>query len=93
MNINKPFIEQLPAGPSFKMMLVEVGEFLMGGTGEEARENEKPIHRVILNSFYIGIYPVAQALWESVFGKKSSSYTEADCLVDMISWTDTQVFL
>ncbi|RYG43095.1 MAG: formylglycine-generating enzyme family protein, partial [Chitinophagaceae bacterium] len=39
-----------------EMVLVEGGNFLMGNNANEAQENEKPAHNVILGSFLIGKY-------------------------------------
>ena len=37
------------------------------------QELEQYIHEVSLSSFYLGQYPVSQALWEQVMGAKSGS--------------------
>ena len=55
----------------FKMIRVEGGTFDMGGTseqGEDARDNEFPVHTVTLSSYYIGEIPVTQCLWQTVMG-------------------------
>jgi len=42
-----------------EMILIPAGEFLMGRNDEE--DNEKPLHKVYLDAFYISRYPVTQA--------------------------------
>lgn len=51
-------------GVSFVMKLVEGGSFQMG----EADDDEKPIHSVTVNSFYMCETEVTQALWKAVMG-------------------------
>ena len=59
---NKSFSETLPSGFSFEMIFVGGGSFYMGSEDEEAYPSEKPVHQVKLGGFYIGKYPVTQAL-------------------------------
>lgn len=44
------------------MVLVPAGEFIMGNNNEN--DNQKPVHRVYLESFYIDKYEVTNALYE-----------------------------
>lgn len=46
------------------MVLVPAGEFPMGSDDGDAKENEKPAHRVYLDAFYIDKYEVTNALYE-----------------------------
>ena len=58
-------------GVKFKMIAVEGGSFMMGATpgqGEDARENEKPAHKVTVDDFLIGETEVTQELWFAVMG-------------------------
>lgn len=52
----------------FRMKKVEGGAFTMGASqgDSDAFEDEKPAHRVLLNSYYIGETVVTQALWKAV---------------------------
>ena len=47
-----------------EMMLIPAGEFLMGSDGEGARDDEKPVHTVYLDDFYIDKYPVTNAQYK-----------------------------
>ena len=55
-------IETLPHGFSFEMIFVKGVTFMMGSAEEDAFGDEQPVHEVKLNSFYIGKYPITQAL-------------------------------
>ncbi len=54
--------------------LIPAGEFMMGSPDDEpdAAENEKPRHQVRLSAFYLGIYEVTQAEYETVMGNNPS---------------------
>ncbi len=92
-----PYIDlTLPALPPYRLMHVPGGEFLMGA-GEvdtEALDDEKPAHRVRLNDFYLGAFPVTQDLWEAVMGGNPSGFKGSRRPVERVSWDDiTQRFL
>lgn len=78
------------------MVAVEGGTFTMGATseqGSDARDNEKPAHKVTLSDYYIGQTEVTQALWEAVMGS-NPSYRRGDNLpVEQVSWDDCQEFI
>ena len=75
-------------GVSFVMKEVKGGTFQMGATpeqGDDVSEDEKPVHTVRLNSYYIGDAPVTQALWRAVMGQKVECEFRGDDLpVDSI---------
>lgn len=45
------------------MVAVKGGTFLMGNDNEKCNEDEKPLHKVKLNDFYIGKYPITKIQW------------------------------
>jgi formylglycine-generating enzyme required for sulfatase activity len=51
-----------------EMIEIPAGSFLMGSADNETekRENETPQHKVTLQSFYLGKFPVTQAQWFAV---------------------------
>ena len=56
-------------GVKFDMVRVEGGTFRMGATreqGSDVGDDEKPVHDVTLDSYYIGKTQVTQALWKAV---------------------------
>ena len=77
----------------------EVASFDMGGEASD----ELPIHRVTLKSFAIGKTEITQAQWKAVMGdyyfynnNKRILCLETltdNCPVNMISWTDTKLFI
>ena len=86
--------EKLPAGLAFEMAYVEGGTFHMGGSDEEAYYDEHPVHEVKLDSFYIGRYPVVQALWAAVMDKDAPVSAEnREHPMEMVSWEDAQSFI
>lgn len=52
----------VPVSP--RMALIEAGEFWMGSDSSGAKENEKPAHRVYLDSYYIDKYEVTNKEYE-----------------------------
>ena len=85
------------SGVSFTMVKVNGGSFMMGATpeqGDEARDNEKPVHRVTLSNFYIGQTEVTQELWQAVMGSNPSHHTgDMQRPVEQVSWEDCQEFI
>lgn len=64
------FVETI-AGLNMKMVYIEGGDFLMGATseqGSEGKSDEQVIHRVKLDSYYIGECEVTQEQWEKIMG-------------------------
>ncbi len=83
-------------GVKFTMVYVEGGTFTMGATleqGNDAYSDEKPAHKVTLDSYHIGQTVVTQALWKAVMSS-NPSYCEGDNLpVERVSWDDCQEFI
>jgi formylglycine-generating enzyme required for sulfatase activity len=83
-------ITSLPA--DFKLEMVEVpgGKFIMGS---DEYDSEKPIHKVTVNAFKIGKYPVTQAQYEAVMGTNPSHFAgNPQRPVENVSWFDAQTF-
>lgn len=85
-------------GVKFKMIAVEGGSFMMGATpgqGEDARENEKPAHKVTVDDFLIGETEVTQELWFAVMGNNPSYFKsdEGNLPVENVSWNEVQAFI
>lgn len=81
-------------GVSFVMKYVEGGTFQMGATleqGDDACEDEKPVHGVRLSSFFIGETPVTQALWKAVMDDNPSEFKGDDLPVDSI-WRNNGLY-
>ena len=57
--------------PEITMVYVEGGSFSMGATEEQletAIRDEKPVHNVTLDGYYIGQYEITQGQWKAVMG-------------------------
>jgi formylglycine-generating enzyme len=75
-----------------QMILVQGGSFDMGSN--KGTNDEKPIHSVTLNDFYIGKYEVTQEQYEKVMGKNPSSFKASgkDAPVEKVNWYDAVEF-
>lgn len=68
------------------MQLIKGGAFMMGT--EDGYSDETPVHQVKINDFYIGKYPVTQALWQQVMGNNPSRFKGKNRPVEQVSWND-----
>ncbi|MEO5357322.1 MAG: formylglycine-generating enzyme family protein [Nitrospirae bacterium YQR-1] len=57
-----------------EFVFVEGGLFQMGDTFGDGFKNEKPLHEVRVDDFYIGIYPVTQGQWISIMEDNPSEF-------------------
>jgi formylglycine-generating enzyme required for sulfatase activity len=84
-------------GVTFEMIEVEGGTYMMGATKEQeqyAHDNEKPVHEVTVDRFYIGKYEVTENLWNAVMnGKKPIKGSDGEMPKIGITWNDAQVFI
>ncbi len=67
----------------------------MGDTFGDGRSDEKPVHKVCVDDFYIGKYEVTQGQWKAIMGNNPSSFSNCgdNCPVENISWNDAQEFI
>lgn len=87
---------------NIRMIYVEGGKFLMGGTDEQigdARQTEFPTREITLKSFYIGECEITQGQWEKVMGvtAQEKGCREGDGLginypMYGLSWDDANSF-
>jgi len=66
-------------GVTFNMVAVEGGTFTMGATeeqGNDAKDNEKPAHKVTLSNYYIGETEVTQSLWKAIMDENPSLFKD-----------------
>jgi formylglycine-generating enzyme required for sulfatase activity len=89
-----------------EMVMIPSGTFLMGSppdpepdpfsnekpktTGEA---NEKPQHRVQIQSFAMGKFEVTQEQWYAVMGNNPSAHKGRTLPVEQVSWDDIQQFV
>lgn len=77
-----------PLAESIEMVYVEGGEFMMGATpeqGDNAKDVEKPAHKVKVSSFYISKYEITQAQYKAIMGTYYNNF-EGDRLPIEIKW-------
>ncbi len=97
--------EETAFGMSLQMVAVEGGTFEMGATaeqGDDAYYDEKPVHEVTLDGFYIGKFEVTQGQWAAVMGTTLSDIISEngwspygigdDYPMYDVSWYDAQAF-
>ncbi len=107
------FIENIGNGVTLDMVKIPAGEFLMGSPESEKRSsnneapqlgssnNERPQHRVRVDSFFMGKYPVTQAQWKAVaslpklqrdLNPDPSNFKGENRPVECVSWYDAVEF-
>ena len=69
------------------MILIPGGTFVMGSDDTEANDDEKPIHRVYVDAFYMDKYPVTDAEFREFIYANSQSRRPAK----WYEWNDNQV--
>lgn len=85
--------QPLPGGIRLELVEVPGGSFQMGSRREGGYEDERPVHPVFLEGFLLGKYPVTQAQWQAVMGKKPESrFHGANLPVDNICWKEAEAF-
>jgi len=72
------------------MVFVEGGTFMMGSNDNDS---EKPMHQVILSSFYISKYEITQRQWIAVIGNNPSRIKGDNLPVENVSWNEVQIFI
>ncbi len=91
------YMETLPNGFSFEMILIEGGVFNMGSADDDqdAYPFEMPQRiGVQVKAFYLAPFAVTQALWRAVMGEDAFSQFKGDQRpVDRVSWYGTQRFI
>lgn len=81
-------------GVELTMVHISGGTFQMGSDSPEASSDEKPVHSVIVDSFYISKTEITQGLWKAVMGSNPSHFKQGDNYpVDNVSWYNCQEFI
>jgi formylglycine-generating enzyme required for sulfatase activity len=77
-----------------EMIFVEGSTYNMGN--DKYYADEKPVHKVKVNSFSISKFEITQAQWKSVMTKLPVGFDDAscdNCPINFVSWTDAQEFI
>ncbi|BBD63136.1 hypothetical protein NIES2109_59860 (plasmid) [Nostoc sp. HK-01] len=97
------FIEDLGNGIHLEMVQIPGGEFMMGAPeNEESSDNsERPQHKVTVQPFFIGKYPITQAQWQAVtalpqvnrkLNPDPSTFKGVNRPVECVSWYEAVEF-
>jgi len=77
-----------------EFIYIQGGCYLMGDIFGDGDTDEKPVHEVCVNDFYISRYEVTQGEWKILMGKNPSFFALGkNYPVEKISWQDTQDFI
>ncbi len=87
-----------PAGvqkTNIEFVLVKGGCYKMGDVfNDTGIDDERPVHEVCVDDFYLGKYEVTQRQWKEIMGKNPSGFQNGDNYpVENVSWEDAQVFI
>lgn len=75
------------------MVCVDGGAFWMGSSTSED-DDERPVHKVTLSSYYICRFEVTQREWQAVMRYNPSHFKGSDDLpVEYVSWEECQIFI
>jgi formylglycine-generating enzyme required for sulfatase activity len=88
-------LEAVLIDPLTEIQLVKIpgGTFQMGDIFDEGIENEKPVHPVSLNGFYIGRQLITQNAWNRIMPENPSRFTGDLLPVEQISWHQAMSFI
>jgi len=71
---------------------IESGCFMMGSNDGDG--DEKPVHEVCVDGFWMGKFEVTQGQWKKVMGNNPSNFKKGDDYpVEEVSWYDAQEFI
>ncbi len=91
---NKQAEEYRDPVTGMEFVLVPGDCYKMGDQFGEGSNDEKPVHEVCLDDFYIGKYEVTQGEWKSLMGDNPSKFENGDDYpVEQVSWDDAQKFI
>jgi len=91
-NADAKAIRSLLDGIKYNMVYVDSGDFEMGTSGGE--NDESPVHKVRISSFYMSKYEVTQAQWEAIMATDPSANKGCKtCPVENVSWEDANKFI
>ena len=82
----------LAGAPNIEMVFVKGSCYQMGDSFGEGDEDEKPVHKVCVDDFYIGKYEVTQAHYQAMMGTNPSEFKGDNRPVETVSWDDAKAF-
>ncbi|QWR76335.1 formylglycine-generating enzyme family protein [Candidatus Magnetomonas plexicatena] len=94
INEQKDVIRYTDVLTGMEFVFVVGGCYQMGDMFGDGFKNEKPVHEVCVDDFYIGTYPVTQSQWVSVMGSNPSEFKFGDNYpVERVSRKDVMKFI
>ena len=81
--------EDLGNGVAINLVRIPEGRFMMGNS---EFGDEKPIHEVVLQEFWIGKCAVTQNQWQAVMGNNPARFKGENLPVEKVSWNDAMDF-
>jgi sulfatase modifying factor 1 len=89
-----PMTPNAPIKP-VEMVLIKGGCYRMGDTFGDGADNEKPVHEVCVQDFYLSKYLITQIQWAGLMGLNPSKETDCglNCPVENVSWNEVQEFI
>jgi len=76
------------------MVFIKGGCFEMGDIFGDGEDDEKPVHEVCVDDFYMGKYEVTQAQWQETMGFNPAYFKGCDnCPVETIDWDEVQDYI
>lgn len=79
--------------PEYDIAFIKIpsGSFNMGS--DETANDERPMHKVKIESFYLMKTELTQAIWKTIMGNNPSNFKGDDLPVESISWEEVQEFI
>lgn len=82
----------IESATGMKFIYVPKGCFMMGSN--EGSDDEKPVHKVCVDAFWMGQYEVTQGQWQKIMGKNPAHFQKGNSYpVEQVSWDDSQEFI
>lgn len=76
-----------------KFVFVPAGCFQMGTRLSNGSGNERPLHEVCVDAFFLGKYEVTQGEYKKIMGRNPAKFKKGERFpVESVSWKDTQKF-
>jgi formylglycine-generating enzyme required for sulfatase activity len=97
--LQTPAPAAVPSGVTYRdpvtgieFTLIKGGCYQMGD--EDGDREERPVHEVCVDDFYLGRFEVTQGQWKAINGRNPSSNKKGDTFpVEDMSWNDVQDFI
>ena len=77
-----------------EFLWIEKGCFKMGNRYSDGQDDEKPVHEVCLDGYWLGKYEVTQGQWKKIISKNPARNKKGDDYpVETVSWKKVQKFM